>query len=130
MKFEITNIDSFIKNHNHREYCEALILADGSITYAVPSHQGALMRLTGIDSDALCDMIPMDADFNGWLMSFLGTIAVRYEGYSFPIEEDFYIHSNGERKLQKGIEPNKKEQLNTLSKLIDNGLIRNRRLGQ
>lgn len=46
--FNIINIDTFIKNHNHYNYCDAIILPNGDITYACPGHIYALLNIANI----------------------------------------------------------------------------------
>jgi len=46
----IFSVTDFIKQHDHIRYCEAIIHPDGSIQYAIPSHQSILMHLAyGVD---------------------------------------------------------------------------------
>lgn len=38
-------VDQFISQHNHINYCEIIILDDGCIVKAIPSHTETLIRL-------------------------------------------------------------------------------------
>lgn len=86
-----TKISDWVDNHNKQyiNYCEAIILSNGDITYAVPSHQIKLLELYGISYDPfssnksskemeLYNKIPIEADVCEWLCEDLQTISVWY----------------------------------------------------
>lgn len=92
------NANDFIKQHNHIEYCEAIIREDGMIENASPSHEIAIMLAYPL----------MDEEdyylFSYNLIEFTGYISVYYDCINTPT----YIT---------------KEQLNTLKLLIESGCV-------
>ena len=66
----------------YKEYLEALLLEDGSIVYAVPSHQEKAANLAcerlGITRDELSDMCPTEFyfDYLNWMLSITNSVAV------------------------------------------------------
>lgn len=62
-----TNIEKFIKEHNHICYCEAVIYPDGDVEYCIPSHQEKLIEISGKSKEELMKEIPMAAAVNEWL---------------------------------------------------------------
>lgn len=64
------------------DYLEVLILEDGTVKYAVPSHQSLAIRLAceklGVDLDTLLEQCPPECrlDFMPWLLSLTNAIAV------------------------------------------------------
>lgn len=91
-------IDTFIKNHlnTYINYCEALILPDGEISYAVPSHVYALQKLWGIPENELYDIstpkqqelalkMPLTASPLHWLCEDLNIVSVWYNQLVFPL---------------------------------------------
>lgn len=62
-------------------YCEVVILKDGTVEYAVPSHQEklkALCRERGVDPIADCPR-SMYARYDEWLMQQTGAVCVWYD---------------------------------------------------
>lgn len=90
-------------------YLEVVILPDGTVEYAVPSHQEKLIRLCcakdNITRQQLDDLVPREyyADMFTWLTAYSGSVAVW---------NDFYMGF-----------PNP-EQVNTLQELASHGLYR------
>ena len=71
--------------HNGRfvNYCEVVVLPDGEIRYAVPSHQGfleGLCREMGVDPVEDCprDML---CDYLAWMMQVTGAVLVWHGFY-------------------------------------------------
>lgn len=66
-----------------KNYLEVLIAEDGTITYAVPSHQLALIRAAciklNVTTDQLSEMCPQEyyCDFNNWLCKVSGCVEIR-----------------------------------------------------
>lgn len=89
-----------------RDYLEAVILKDGTVEYAVPSHTEKLISLTGIERETLYDMIPVNASPLEWLLSYTGCVCVWSR---------FYLGT-----------PTTSAQEKTLQLLLDEGLTLNR----
>ena len=72
LEYRIKTIDEFIQDHTHIAYCEAIILSDGTITYAVPSHTEALIRLyqdqSGLSRKDIEEEIMVDTEFSSVLL--------------------------------------------------------------
>lgn len=136
MKFKKINIDKFIKEHKHLYYCEAIIYPNGDITYAVPSHQEALISITGKDRSYLMDIMPISAAPTQWLIDYTGCISVWYEGFMMPNGSELFYREEEIKQIY--LTPSEKiarykykcsdEQLNSLAKLIDNKIICNNQL--
>lgn len=64
------------------DYLEVVILEDGTIEYAVPSHQEKLISIAcekkGIDRKTFVDSVPVERylDFMEWLLEETGAVAV------------------------------------------------------
>jgi hypothetical protein len=91
------NIHEFVNYHNSKyiDYCEILISNDGSIQYAIPSHQLKLMELYGVPRDQLYDnkgkeynellnTIPLSANPTYWLGDYMNCTIVWYNMVLFP----------------------------------------------
>lgn len=100
------DIDTFIKEHHHINYCECIIHKDGLIEYAVPSHVEMLIKITGEDRDVIYYKMPIDASPIIWLIEYTGCIAIYTNAYLKP-------------KIST------KEQEFTLQKLINSKLTSN-----
>lgn len=77
------DVDEFITNHNYICYCEALIHPDGSVSYAVPSHELALVKCTGLSLSEVSDIIPLYADVGSWLVGYTGCVLLWYDYCKF-----------------------------------------------
>ena len=88
-------VQEFIKQHNHVNYCEAIIFPDGTIEYANPSHIEKLIQITNEDRDDLSIKMPWDASPVPWLVDYTGCVALWYEfcylPESFNIKQSFTI---------------------------------------
>lgn len=81
-----------IKTHseNFINYLEVVILEDGTIEYAVPSHQEKLIKLAidklGVDRNGVMHACPKEMyfDFNTWLMLVTGAVSVWTNFYMYP----------------------------------------------
>lgn len=78
------DIDTFIKEHNHINYCEAIIFESGEIGYVNPSHIETLLREVNSDRDKAYSLIPLDESPIEWLLDYTVAIAVWYNGYMLP----------------------------------------------
>lgn len=103
----IRTADEFITQHNHINYCEAIIRKDGLIEYAIPSHTEALLRMTGEPKVVIYDKMSIYDSPIHWLISYTGHMPVWTQGYGNPPYPT-------------------PEQIETLSKLIAHGLVANR----
>ena len=69
------DIDSFIQNHEHECYCEAILFDDGTISYAIPSHNETLIRIAmerdNITRNELDKAMPIEASPVHWLTEHL-----------------------------------------------------------
>ena len=89
-------------------YLEVMILSDGTIEYAVPSHQEKAAILAcnklGVSRQELIDMCPEEFyfDYMSWLLSITGTMAVW---------ENFYLASSVTNEQISSLEMLKKEEL-------------------
>lgn len=138
MIFKKTNIEDFIKEHTHICYCEAIIYPDGKITYAVPSHQQALMRISGKTMEELWEIMPHSASPNDWLMDYTKCIAVWYDGFKMPDGSELYYREEElsgtfltpTEKRNRYNYKISKEQLHSLNRLIEEKIIMNNNLRQ
>ena len=66
----------------YKNYLEVLLLEDGSVVYAIPSHQEKAMALAcerlGVTRELIYDMCPTQyyADFLNWLLSLTNSVSV------------------------------------------------------
>jgi hypothetical protein len=94
----------YIKQHNTPYYCEILVLPNGDIEKAVPSHTEALIKLHELSRDSLYKKIPPSASPLHWLIKDLHIVSVWNEFCLFNI-------------------PITKEQRTTLELLIDYKIV-------
>lgn len=78
------DVDTFIKEHKHVYYCEAIIYRDGSIAYVRPSHIETLIRETGLTHKQVYDEMPTCEHSLYWLLDKTGCVAVWYDTYATP----------------------------------------------
>ena len=81
MKTSGIDINKFIENHNHINYCEAIIYPNGTIEYAVPSHT---YKLCDIYDNTKKPMeieleIPMSHSPIDWLFAKCNCIGVWFD---------------------------------------------------
>lgn len=82
---------------NFVDYLEVVILEDGTIEYAVPSHQQKLLRLTanmkGMSEREVSDLCPasMYCDFDKWLSQ---------ECKAIPVWNGFYMGNPNEAQFE------------------------------
>lgn len=81
--FKKITCDEFIKNHNHINYCEAIIYVDGDITWAVPSHVNALSKIIGLSQEELNSKIPITESPIHWLIEKTGCISIWYDSWIY-----------------------------------------------
>lgn len=93
-----------VKKYKH---CEAIIHRNGLLSWASPSHQKALISISGKSENEIWEMMPVTADALRWLLDFTGAVAVWPE---------FYISSE-----KQGVTL---AQQATINKLIKNDLLR------
>lgn len=97
-------VNEFIDSHIEIEYCEIIILKDGTIEYAIPGHIYKLIEISGEDKEQLELKMPMSAGQVEWMVDYTNTIAI---WYSFAI----------------ACENITEEQMNTLYNLQKSGSI-------
>lgn len=102
------DIDTFIKEHEHINYCEAIIFKNAKIGYVNPSHQETLMRETDHTKEELNKMIPITESVLNWLLDYTECIAVWTNGYMLPRNKNISA-----------------EQKEVLHKLINENLVEN-----
>lgn len=105
---EYKNIDNFIREHKHIDYCEAIIDRCGNISYATPSHVEVLIGATGMTRDEVYSAMGILDSPIEWLANKTGYICVWTKGYMLP-------------RIKEITE----EQVETLLKLIENKLVSN-----
>ncbi|HOA80515.1 MAG TPA: hypothetical protein PKK61_05555 [Defluviitaleaceae bacterium] len=101
-------IDDFVKNHKHINYCEAIIHKDGSVEYAEPSHVEKLINVTGENRNVVYNKIPIYEFPIYWLVEYTGCVSVWYEGHITPKDCT-------------------DKQIQSLNKLINNKIILNKK---
>ena len=77
-------VEDFIKQHNHIQYCEAILYPDGTISYVKPSHTETLIRATGMTHKEVYEEMPVTANVMSWLLDKTRCIAIYYDGYIEP----------------------------------------------
>ena len=126
--FGKTNIDDFIKTHNHINYCEAIIYPDGDITYAVPSHQMALLNIMSLPIEDAGHLIPLEASPVHWLIDQSRCISVWTAGYMKPTGEELFYPGEERTTRKERLERYEyictEKQLQSLRKLVENKLVR------
>ena len=78
------NVDTFIKEHKHIRYCEAILYPDGTLAYVKPSHTETLIRATGLTHKEVYDLMPIDDSSLLWLLDYTGCISIYYNFYVLP----------------------------------------------
>lgn len=69
----------FVKNHNHINYCEVIILRSGEIEHANPSHTEKLIDLSKYEREELWNIIPITDSPMHWLIDKLGAVCIWYD---------------------------------------------------
>lgn len=77
-------VEDFIKQHNHIQYCEAILYPDGTISYVKPSHTETLIRATGMTHKEVYEEMPITANVMSWLLDKTRCVAIYYDGYVEP----------------------------------------------
>lgn len=106
VKLHFMGIDEFVAQHNHVNYCEAIISPTGMIAYAEPSHCRALAATMGhMTEDEMYINMPDDVSPIDYLVNKTKYVSVWYSMAIYP-EEGF-------NRVQSVV----------LDKLYDNGII-------
>ena len=79
----LKDVDTYIREHTDKDYCEAVITKDGLVTDAVPSHMYCIIALTGRDKDYLDSKMPMFSAPLEWLISYSGVVSVWYNSFIY-----------------------------------------------
>lgn len=78
-------VEDFIKQHNHIQYCEAILYPDGTISYVKPSHTETLIRATGMTHKEVYEEMPVTTpNVMLWLLDKTRCVAIYYDGYIEP----------------------------------------------
>ena len=77
-------VEDFIKQHNHIQYCEAILYPDGTISYVKPSHTETLIRATGMTHKEVYEEMPVTTNIMLWLLDKTRCVAIYYDGYVEP----------------------------------------------
>lgn len=98
-------VEDYIKQHKHICYCEAIVMDNGDIDDAVPSHIEALIKLTGLGRDKVWELMPITASPIEWLMNYTNTVCLWYQGYmktgNLTVEQLRTINMLSEKKIIK-----------------------------
>ena len=106
---KVFEVEDFIKQHNHVFYCEAVILPDGRVKYALPSHSEVMlaryMELNHFKTreEAYASVTPEEYSLQ-WLVNASGYVAIWYDIQVIP----------------EGVTP---EQLHSLNRLLETKVI-------
>lgn len=99
------NVKEYIKQHNDKCYCEAIIYPNGDIEDAIPGHTYKLMSITNKSKKELNELMPNIASPLEWLLGYTECIAIWYNFFKY-----------------YSIAP---EQLNTIQELVNNDVLYN-----
>lgn len=74
------NVEEFIKEYKSKWicYCEIIILSDGNIVLACPSHTECLLKLTGEKREVIDEKMPIYASPVEWYVDYLSVVSVWY----------------------------------------------------
>lgn len=97
------NVEDFIKQHTYTNYCEAIMLPNGDIHYAVRGHTNDLISVSGKSKEEIDKMMPYIASPLHWLVCYTKCISIWY---------NFFIYNTITDEQQKGIQT-----------LVNNGIL-------
>jgi hypothetical protein len=103
------NVKDYIKQHDHYNYCEAIIFPNGDIEDARPSHVYKLMAVTNLPKDIVNRIMPEYVSPLHWLLGYTKCISVWF---------DFFIYDSITE-----------EQRNTLQELVNHEILKNNIIG-
>lgn len=63
-------VEQFIKEHDHINYCEAIIDKDGFVKNIKPNHIQTLIRKTNLPENLICAMMQIYESSIHWLVEF------------------------------------------------------------
>ena len=71
-------VNEFLEDYKPQwiNYCEIIILKNGTIEIATPSHTEKLIKLTGEHRDVIYEKMPIDASPTVWLVAYTQCVAV------------------------------------------------------
>jgi len=85
IEFNFMDAETFATTHDRICYCEALIKPNGMVTYAVPSHQQALLRLYmekyNLTEDDVWNELNVEDSPNEIMAEDLNIVQVWYDFY-------------------------------------------------
>ena len=76
-------VEDFIKQHDHHGYCEAIMLPNGDIEYAVNGHTNHLISLCGKSKQEINTMMPDNASPLHWLVCYTKCISIWYNFFIY-----------------------------------------------
>ena len=94
-RIKTMNVQEYIKQHKHKNYCEAIIYPDGTIEDAERGHVYKLIDASGLGKDIIDKMMPMFASPIHWMICYTKCISIWYE---------FYIYHEITNEQQKTID--------------------------
>lgn len=83
-KDEYVDIDYFIKNHKHKNYCKIVMDEEGSVCYVKPNHVRTLIRRTGKSEEEIYKEIPVTANVIRWLTDHTKCVCIDTTGFLIP----------------------------------------------
>lgn len=86
IKDDYVDVETFIRNHKHINYCEIVMNKEGEVCYSKPSHINTLIRSTGKSEKEIYDIMPLDASPIDWLIEYTGYVAIYTNGIYLPNE--------------------------------------------
>lgn len=103
------NVQEYIKQHKHKNYCECIIYPNGDLEDAKYGHQNKIMEASGKSKEELNKMIPRIAAPSLYLVGYTKCILVSY---------DFFIFDSITE-----------EQRNSIQELVNHGILLNGIIG-
>ena len=97
------NVNDFIKQHEYKNYCEAIVYPNGDIEYAEQGHVNKLIEITGLPRCVINELMPNNASPLHWLTEYTKCI---------PLWEKFFIYSSITY-----------EQYDTIQQLVNHNII-------
>ena len=77
------NVEDFIKQHTYTNYCEAIMLPNGDIHYAVCGHTNDLISVSGKSKKEMDKMMPYSASPLHWLVCYTKCISIWYNFFIY-----------------------------------------------
>lgn len=87
------NVEDFIKQHTHTGYCEAIILPNGDIHYAVDGHTNDLIRVANKPKRVINKIMPQNASPLHWLVCYTKCVSLWYNFFIYNSMTDAQINT-------------------------------------